>query len=268
MNHVLRSMWPHGLAALTVCVCWGCQTTPSGSAKVTLSRPVSFSSAPSGEHVVGHAPGVCDLCDLYYQARNSVVRVRTSTGQGAGIVVTEAGRILTNAHVVEGDDSPVIESYAGGKFDAKVLRADRQRDLVLIEVSTPSEKWTPLQIDSSAKPLVGSDVYVIGHPVGLGWTVSRGIISGTRASGEVGKTAMIQTDAAISPGNSGGPLLDRDGHLLGVVVAKLSGPAIGNVAFAIPAVVVNEFLNESAETEPAPSEEAVRRASTDEGHSQ
>ncbi len=96
-------------------------------------------------------------------------------------------------------------------------------------------------------PQVGSEVYVIGHPMGLGWTVTRGIVSAHRKPGEVARTAMIQTDAAISPGNSGGPLLNRHGDLVGLVVAKLSGGGAENVAFAIPASAVLEFLDQAGE---------------------
>ncbi len=91
-------------------------------------------------------------------------------------------------------------------------------------------------------PPVGSEVYVIGHPLGLGWTVTRGIVSAHRKPGEIAPTAMIQTDAAISLGNSGGPLLDRNGDLVGLVVSKLSGSGVENIAFAIPASVIVEFL--------------------------
>ena len=73
----------------------------------------------------------------------------------------------------------------------------------------------------------------IGHPVGWGWTVTRGILSAVRRPGEIRGTAMIQTDAAISPGNSGGPLVDCH-RLLGIVVATLAGRGIENVAFAVP----------------------------------
>ena len=87
-------------------------------------------------------------------------------------------------------------------------------------------------------------VYVIGHPLGLGWTVSRGIVSAQRKPGEIALTAMIQTDAAISPGNSGGPLLDRNGDLVGIVVSKAVASGAENLAFAIPASVLQDFLTQ------------------------
>ena len=110
--------------------------------------------------------------------------------------------------------------------------------------------WEPISVEPGELPEVGSDVYVIGHPVGLGWTVTRGVVSATRKAGEAGPTPLIQTDAAISPGNSGGPLLDRDGRLLGVVSSKLAGPGIESVGFAIPATVAAGFLANVANPKP------------------
>lgn len=245
MNRVPTVVFRWG-AALLVMYASGCVTASNGRSTKRLSYPATFDKPTHGEHIVNHAPGVCDLCDLYYKARINVVRVRMTNGQGAGIVVTDAGRIVTNAHVVAGDDAPLIETYGGDRFEATTLRADTQRDLALVAVGgkSPPEAWAPVQVERGTLPRVGSDVYVIGHPMGLGWTVSRGVVSAIRNAGEAGQTAMIQTDAAISPGNSGGPLLDREGHLLGLVVAKLAGRGVENIAFAIPASVLAEFLAE------------------------
>ena len=99
-----------------------------------------------------------------------------------------------------------------------------------------------MQVEPVALPAVGSDVYVIGHPVGLGWTITRGIVSAIRRPGEVAPTEIIQTDAAISPGNSGGPLLDRHGRLVGVVVFKLAGRGVESVGFAIPVSAAAAFI--------------------------
>ena len=221
--------------------------------------PYTFDSAPSGEHAVSHAPDTCIVCDLYYDAQASVVRIRSTKTQGAGVVVSTSGQILTNAHVVHENDRPQIETRNGDIFDAKVVRKDRSLDLALLQAEGDVITWIPLQMKPTGMPRVGSEVYVVGHPVGLGWTVSRGIVSATRKPGEVWRTAIIQTDAAISPGNSGGPLLDRHGNLIGLVVLKVSGAGAENVAFAIPASVVLAFLNDSESTSsPSPDARAPR----------
>lgn len=234
--------------ALLVSLCGGCRAGSGG--KTIGSTPATFASARPGPHRVGHAPGTCDLCDLYYKARAHVVLVRTNAGLGAGIVTTTSGTILTNAHVVDDDAAPVMETYGGGSFAAHVMKSDAARDLALVAVDEPTIRWDPMQVEPCPLPEVGSDVYVIGHPVGLGWTVTRGVVSATRKAGEVAPIPLIQTDAAISPGNSGGPLLDRDGRLLGVVSRKLAGLGIESVGFAIPVSVVREFVDGADQPQP------------------
>jgi serine protease Do len=235
--------------ALLVAVSGGCRAGSSGQL-MGRTAPTTFESARSGPHRVGHAPGTCDLCDLYYKARAHVVRVRTQTGIGAGIVVSSSGRILTNAHVAGEDVAPVAETYGGDSLDSRVLRSDAGLDLAVLQAVESAVHWEPISVEPGELPEVGSDVYVIGHPVGLGWTVTRGVVSATRKVGEVGPTPVIQTDAAISPGNSGGPLLDRDGRLLGVVSSKFAGPGIESVGFAIPASVAADFLGDVANPKP------------------
>ena len=237
-------------ASLVVQICTGCRSDLSAGRIRRFAEPESFGTAPPGPHRVGHAPGTCDLCDLYYKARAHVVLVRTNAGLGAGIVTTTSGKILTNAHVVGDDAAPVMETYRGDSFAAHVMKSDETRDLALAAVDEPALHWDPMQIEPCPLPEVGSDVYVIGHPVGLGWTVTRGVVSATRKAGEVAPIPLIQTDAAISPGNSGGPLLDRGGRLLGVVSGKLAGPGIESVGFAIPVSVVREFVDGAGQPQP------------------
>lgn len=94
-------------------------------------------------------------------------------------------------------------------------------------------------VEGGGLPKIGSDVYIIGHPLGLGWTVTRGIVSGIRKDGD---RTMIQTDAPISPGNSGGPMLDAQGHLVGIVTAKFVETGAENLAFARPALALLDLL--------------------------
>lgn len=212
-----------------------------------VARSTSFDAPLSEPHIVGHSPETCELCNLYHKASKQVVRLRTEDGQGSGVVVSGLGHIITSAHVVEDDDKPTVETYTGEILPAKTVRRGADQDLALVLLDSPPAGWEPMQIEAGNLPAVGTDVYVIGHPAGLGWTVTRGIVSAVRKPGEIRKTALIQTDAAISPGNSGGPLLDRHGRLLGVVMAKLAGRGVENVAFAIPASEVVQFLAESKE---------------------
>ena len=170
------------------------------------------------------------------------MRIKTSTGMGAGVVITPDGLVATNAHVVGGDAEVALETADGRAFRGQVLRTDPGLDLALVRIASATTFWkTPLPVEGPLPP-VGSEVYVIGHPLGLGWSVTRGIVSGHRRAGEVAGMEMIQTDAAISPGNSGGPMLDARGRLLGVVTSKLAGGGAENLAFAVPVAALREFL--------------------------
>ena len=193
-----------------------------------------------GVHMVFHEHrGSCPLCDLYDQAKDYVVRIFNRNSLGAGVVITPDGLIVTNAHVVRGSRQVSVETFDGRKLSARVLARDPAEDLALVKVESAGTRWTPATIEAGTAPLVGSEVYVIGHPIGLGWTISRGIISGYRQTGQL---QMLQTDAAISPGNSGGPLLDKKGHVIGIATAVVRGGGAANLGFARPASALLAFL--------------------------
>jgi len=194
---------------------------------------------PSDLHLVAHPPEACSLCDLYENARVWVVKIHASSGQGSGIVVSRSGLVLTNAHVVGEQGRVDLETSDGFSHTATTLIADPGEDLALLSIDTQGRTWTPVAIEHGTLPPVGSEVYAIGHPLGLGWTITRGIVSGYPW---VGGLRMLQTDAPISPGNSGGPLLDSRGHLVGVMTSKLQGEGAENIAFARPMKAVMEFL--------------------------
>lgn len=194
-------------------------------------------------HLPG-APGseTCPVCRIYEDHRAAVVRVRTEGGLGSGVVISAQGHAITNAHVV-GDASRVaMETQQGTLVPARVVRKDAGLDLALLKAEPNDVRWGWSPWDHAAPPRVGSTVYIIGHPAGLGWTVTEGLISATRRAGEVGKSEAIQTNAAISPGNSGGPMFDGRGRLVGIVSSKLVGTGIENVGFAIPWSAVREFI--------------------------
>ena len=222
------------LLVLTWCV-GGCASSSGGPF-------TDFDDVPRGEMGIGYAPGECVVCDLYYGTRPSVIRIGAGQAIGAGLIIDARGYAVTNAHVVANHDTVDIETGAGTTTEARVVHADRALDLAVLELTAADGgQWASIPMSMDGPPRIGSDVYVIGHPVGLGWSVSRGIVSGYREPGEVGPSPMIQTDAAISPGNSGGPLVDRDGAILGIVVAKLAGGGAENIAFVIPAEVVTRY---------------------------
>ncbi|MEM7230279.1 MAG: trypsin-like peptidase domain-containing protein [Planctomycetota bacterium] len=228
----------------------GCnrRETPEPMVKEMAGAPFAVASeAPPGEHsATTFPPGECALCDLYYSAREAVIRVRVDNGQGSGAVVRSDGLIVTNAHVV-GDASAVqVETWDGTIYQGQVVYASDDIDLALVKVVSGDRTWPTIALRGDAPVRIGMDVYVIGHPVGLGWTISRGIVSAERSAGEVAPIPMLQTDAAISPGNSGGPLVDGEGNVLGIMVAKIVAPGAENIALAIPVDAVAAFIDEHA----------------------
>lgn len=206
-----------------------------------------------GVHVVSEAPPDCPVCALYETSSASVVRVVRAGSHGAGVVIDEAGRIVTNAHVVGTRDEILVETSSRTMVRGDVVARESAIDLALIETNSPDVRWTPIAYDTEETVRIGSDVYVIGHPVGLGWTVTRGILSARRAPSSERPGGLIQTDAAVSPGNSGGALLDGHGHLIGIVHSKVSEPNAENVAFAIPLDAVLTFIDSAGDSVPGPA---------------
>lgn len=138
---VLRTTWRVFPVILLGCV-YGCRAgAPTGQAPVlTVSASLEVAQAA---HVAAHEPGSCPLCDLYQKAREHVVRIRTSLRQGAGIVVTESGWILTSRHVVGDEDLFLVETHGGAVFPARTLKLDEQRGLAIVEAVTRGYHWRP-----------------------------------------------------------------------------------------------------------------------------
>ncbi|MBO8206145.1 trypsin-like serine protease [Prochlorococcus marinus XMU1406] len=153
----------------------------------------------------------------------SVVTVKAGSSQGTGFFVTDDGKLITNRHVVSGSYNKeiLIETVSGRSYKGKVIFVSRDDDFAIISVSgTNLPKALP--ICYSNYPTAGEDVIALGSPLGLSNTVTRGIVSAVRRSGNdfdsivMAGSSLIQTDAAINPGNSGGPLLNENGEVIGV----------------------------------------------------
>ena len=163
-------------------------------------------------------------------------------GSGSGVILTEDGYIATCAHVVEGANSVKVTLNDDTSYDATIVGTDKKNDIAIIKID--AKDLTPAIVGDSTILTVGSEVIAIGNPLGeLRGTATAGIISATNRTIEVEGQAMtlIQTDAAISPGNSGGGLFDATGKLIGIVNAKVSDSRAEGLGFAIP---VNNVLDE------------------------
>ena len=155
-------------------------------------------------------------------------------GQGSGFITRSDGLIFTNAHVVEGADKVAVTLPDGRSFNGRVLGGDPLTDVAVVRVVAEKLPVAPLGNSNALKP--GEWAIAIGNPLGLNNTVTAGIISAvdrTNAVGEGQRVPYIQTDAAVNPGNSGGPLINAAGQVIGINTAIRQAPGAG-LSFAIP----------------------------------
>src|SRR5215211_428191 len=174
------------------------------------------------------------------------------TATGSGFVIDTDGHILTNAHVVEGATKIEVtlgRSDTSQPIGAQVVGKDPSTDVALLKVDAPADELHPLQLGNSADLQVGDPVVAIGNPFGLDRTVTSGIVSALQREIQSPNgfpiDKVIQTDAAINKGNSGGPLIDADGRVIGVnsQIESESGGNVG-IGFAIPINTVKEVAAE------------------------
>lgn len=166
-----------------------------------------------------------------------------SEDTGSGAIIDRDGHILTNYHVVNGAKEIAVTLFNGKTYDATSIGADQLNDLAIIKIDASEEELFPIAVGSSRNLHVGMRVFALGNPFGLERTLTTGIISSLNRSlqihGHWKIKSIIQVDAAINPGSSGGPLLDSHGWLIGIntAIATTSGQSAG-VGFAIPASLI------------------------------
>ena len=160
---------------------------------------------------------------------------------GSGVIIDRTGYILTNYHVVRRASAITVRLTDGREFKAKVVGRDSKTDLSLIKITTPVQGLPMLSLGDSEKMRVGDWVLAVGNPFGLAHTVTQGIISGTgRVIGTGPYDNFLQTDAPVNPGNSGGPLINLRGEVVGITTAIVAtGQGIG---FAIPSNVAKNVV--------------------------
>lgn len=176
---------------------------------------------------------------------------RQFRGEGSGVIINaEKGYVVTNNHVIDKADKITVKLDDGREFKAKLVGADPQSDVALLQLEHP-KNLTEVKIADSDQLRVGDFTVAIGNPFGLGQTVTSGIVSALgRSTGNTdsGYESYIQTDAAVNRGNSGGPLINLKGELIGINTAIIS-PSGGNagIAFAIPSNMANNLVQQILE---------------------
>jgi len=192
------------------------------------------------------APGVVNITSTVLE-RDFFFGLVPREGAGSGAVIDSKGYILTNNHVIKDARRIEVTLADGSKWPGRLVGTDPDNDLAVIRIEAPAEKLKPIPLGSSSDLQVGQKVLAIGNPFGLGETLTTGIISslGRSIRSESGflMEDLIQTDAAITPGNSGGPLLDSEGRIIGINTAIFSpsGGSVG-IGFAIPVDAARRIL--------------------------
>ena len=172
---------------------------------------------------------------------------RKSAALGSGFIIDEKGLVITNNHVIADAEDIIVRVDGDKEFKAKVIGADPLSDIAVLQLET-KEKFTPVRFGDSDKARIGDWVIAIGNPFGLGGTVTSGIISArNRSIGLSRYEDYIQTDASINSGNSGGPLFDMNGDVIGINTAILGkGGSIG-IGFSIPSNDAKRVVNQLIE---------------------
>jgi S1-C subfamily serine protease len=227
---------------------------PTAAAATSASAASSAASAPTSLPTAS-STGPQSMREIYAERSAGIVEVRATSGtarsngfgypqssssQGSGVVIDDAGHILTNAHVIDGQSAVTVAFADGSTAKARVVGRDNSTDLALLDVDVAASKLDPVPLGSSAALHVGDWVMAIGDPFGYDRSASAGIVSGLnrqiQALNGFTIAGAIQTDAAINHGSSGGALLDDHGRLIGITAQIADSGVDGNVGigFAIP----------------------------------
>lgn len=248
---------------LGLAVACGCRRVDEPPAP-TMRTPPPRTEAPTTEapSTGGKTIVVPDFARVAEQLSPSVVTVistvpdrspqgKTLKGVGSGMLVSARGQVLTNEHVIAEATRVHVELSSRDRLDARVLYADPLLDLALLELDGVTTDLTPVEF-SDRDPTPGEWVMAVGQPFGLGHTVTVGVVGGLgRDHDDLGRPpglrpdgiwSFIQTDASINIGNSGGPLVDADGKVVGIATAVRSDGQ--GLAFAIPSPMARRFLEE------------------------
>lgn len=224
-------------------------TSQDSSETVSLNDSAGTGSQSSDVDQISHnQDGTLTIAEINRKVSPSVVfigttyksagffgQTETTSGAGSGIILTSGGYILTNNHVIDSAETITVKLYSGESYEAKLVGADSQSDLAVIKIDAKNLKSA--ELGDSSKIMVGDLAVAIGNPLGtLEGTLTAGVISALNRSVTIDDIPMnlIQMDAAVNPGNSGGALVNAYGQVIGIVNAKTSAVGIEGLGYAIP----------------------------------
>jgi len=227
------------------------QVTPSVLPATATTQRSTKALTP--EAIYRHdGPGVVQITATSITQSAFLPATQTSKSQGSGFVLDRAGHIITNFHVIQGAQKVQVSFSGQDQLPATVVGKDRSTDLAVLKIDAHARALTPLPLGDSDGVRVGDSVYAIGNPFGLTRTLTTGVVSAVQrqifAPNGVPIDSAIQTDAAINHGNSGGPLIDAAGRVIGVTsqIQTGSDQSQGNVGigFAIPVNTVRDIAGQ------------------------
>ena len=221
----------------------GTAVTPGTGSSNLQNGSFTLEQVPAEEHY--------KLSDVYKLTESTVVAIKSSVGSGSGVIISKDEKnndgyfIVTNNHVIEGGENIKVTLSSGLVYDAVLVGRDENTDLAILKIVAADLKVAT--VGKSSDLLVAEEVLIIGNPLGtLGGTATNGIVSAKNRVITIDGYAMtlIQTNAAVNPGNSGGAMFNMAGQLVGVVNAKYASEEIEGIGFAIPIDIATEIIED------------------------
>ncbi|MEO8456291.1 MAG: trypsin-like peptidase domain-containing protein [Chloroflexota bacterium] len=227
----------------------------------SVAPAAAATAAASGSSTVS-STSVLTAADIYASVRPSVVQInvtavetsgrrrQTVSGTGTGIVIDSSGDILTNFHVIDAATQIEVVFDDGSSVSGTVAGSDEAKDIAVVKVDPSAHELTPAKLGNSEDLRVGDSVLAIGNPFDLSGTLTQGIVSALDRSFDESNTVtlhdLIQTDASVNPGNSGGPMLNNQGEVVGIntLIENPTGQSVNvGVAFAVSINTVTAELS-------------------------
>lgn len=249
-SHMAKNNTPNFMIEDTTTEAPSHEATPdTESDRQDISATINKNNAEATKEAAGKVGELMTKSQVAKLVRDSVVEITTEqvvngnsfyqyvqSGAGSGVIIAKEGLVITNNHVINAANKVIVRLTNGNEYEAEILGSDASSDIAILKIK-PNEELTTATLGSSANLSLAEEIIVIGNPLGeLGGTVTNGIVSALAREitidGE--NMTLIQTNAAVNPGNSGGGMFNLYGELVGIINAKSSGSDVEGLGFAIP----------------------------------